>query len=110
MSARHAESDMLARSPLTLRFLLESGRDVSYHLSCSCGLLTGLQERLQQTSETESSGHCQRHANDLDLSPFVSLTAVAGENIRPGQQHCVAGTEQTIAGLSTALYFISFDR
>ena len=38
--------------------LLESDKDVYYHHSCSCWLLTGLQERLQQTRETGSRGHC----------------------------------------------------
>ena len=58
MRAYHAQSHMHANSLLALMFLLESGRDVFYHHSRSCWLLTGLQERLQQTRETESSGHC----------------------------------------------------
>ena len=37
---------------------IESGRAVFYHHSSFCWLLTVLQERLQQTRETESSGHC----------------------------------------------------
>ena len=53
------QSHMRAKSPPVLRVLLESSRDVFYHHSCSCWLLTGLLERLQQTREMESSGHCQ---------------------------------------------------
>lgn len=43
MRTWHAKSHMLARSPLALGFLLESGKDVNHH-SCSCRLLTGLQD------------------------------------------------------------------